>query len=116
MKNNSIFNFNIKGCNVEGRNQGDRIAFSDFKNDVLVRKNNDFAECKIHLIHWKQNSLLHNTVLILCNEWAGLVAEHDRFCIWVKYSAPLWYHRRFILEPHMRLKSVLKLASLTQIV
>ena len=40
----------------------------------IGKKNNHFAEFKAHLIHWKQVSLLHNTVLILWDEGAGLVA------------------------------------------
>ena len=32
-----------------------------------------FAEFKVHLIHRKQVSILYNTVLILCDEGAGLV-------------------------------------------
>ena len=40
----------------------------------FVTKNDDFAEFKVHLIHRKQVHLLHNTVLILCDEEAGLVA------------------------------------------
>ena len=31
---------------VEGKHQCHRIAFSDFKNFVFVRKNNNFAEFK----------------------------------------------------------------------
>ena len=50
------------------------MAFSDFKFFVLARKNDDSAEFKVHLIHRKQVPLLHNTVLILCDEGAGLVA------------------------------------------
>ena len=42
--------------------------------EILVRKKNDFAEFKVHFIHRKQVPLLHNTVLILCDEGAGLVA------------------------------------------
>ena len=37
-------------------------------------KTNDLVEFKVHLIHRKQAPLLHNTVLIVCNERAGLVA------------------------------------------
>ena len=33
----------------------------------------NFAEFKVHLIHKKQVPLIHNTVLILCDEGAGLV-------------------------------------------
>ena len=33
-----------------------------------------FAELKVHLIHRKQVPLLHNTVLILCDEGGGFVA------------------------------------------
>ena len=44
---------------------------------ALVRKNNDFAEFKVHLIHRKQVPLLHNTVMILCDEGAGLVAMNN---------------------------------------
>ena len=50
------------------------MAFPDFLNIVLVRKNNHFAEFKVYLIHRKQVPLLHNTVLILYDEEAGLVA------------------------------------------
>ena len=49
-----------------------------FLNFALVRKDNDFAEFKVHLIHRKQGSLLHNTVLILCDE--GLVAVNVAAC------------------------------------
>ena len=63
---------------AEGRHQGHRIAFSDFQNFVLDRKNNDFAECEVHLVHRKQVPLLHNTVLILCDEGAGLLAVKER--------------------------------------
>ena len=51
---------------VEGKHQGHRIAFSDFYKFVfnLVRKYNDFAEFKAHLIHRKELPILHNTVLI----------------------------------------------------
>ena len=59
---------------AEDNLQGHQIAFSDFKNVVLVRKNNNFDQFKVHLIHRKQVPLLHNTLLILCNEGAGLVA------------------------------------------
>ena len=59
---------------VEGKHQGHRIVCSDFYNFILVRKNNDFAEFKVHLIHRKHAPLLHNTVLILCDEGAGLEA------------------------------------------
>ena len=40
----------------------------------MVRRNNDFAELKVHLIFRKQVPLLHIIVLILCDEGAGLVA------------------------------------------
>ena len=40
----------------------------------MVRKNKEFAEFKVHLIHRKKGLLLYNTVLILCNEGVGLVA------------------------------------------
>ena len=50
------------------------MTFSDFLNFVLVRKNNDFVKFNVHLIHRKHVPLLHNTVLILCDEGAGLVA------------------------------------------
>ena len=59
---------------VEGKHQGHRIAFSDFKNVVLLGENKDFAEFMVHLIHRKRVPLLHNTVLILCDEGDGLVA------------------------------------------
>ena len=54
---------------VEDRHHCQRMAFSDFSNVV-------FAELKVHLIHRKQVPLLHNTVLILCDEGAALVAVH----------------------------------------
>ena len=44
------------------------------KNIVLFRENNNFAEFMVHLIHRKRVPLLHNTVLIVCNEGDGLVA------------------------------------------
>ena len=59
---------------VKGTHQGHRIEFSDFKFFVFVRKYSDFAEIIAPLIHRKQVPLLHNMVLILCNEGAGLVA------------------------------------------
>ena len=59
---------------VEGKHQCHRIAFSDFYNFVLFRENNDIAEIMVHLIHRKWVHLLHNTVLILCDEGDGLVA------------------------------------------
>ena len=62
---------------VESKHQGYRKAFSDFWNFVLVRKNNDFAEFKVHLIHRKQVPILHNTELIFCDEGARLVAVTD---------------------------------------
>ena len=45
---------------VEGKHQGHRIAFLDVSNVVFDRKNNDLSEFKVHLIHWKYISLLHN--------------------------------------------------------
>ena len=48
---------------------------------VLVRKNNNFVEFKVHLIHRKQVPLLHNTVLILCYEGAGLVAIRKSYIV-----------------------------------
>ena len=41
---------------------------------VFVRKKSDFAEFKVPLIYRKHVPLLHNKVLILCDEGAGLVA------------------------------------------
>ena len=41
---------------------------------IDYKKNDGFAEFKIHLIHRKQVTLLHITVLILCDEGDGLVA------------------------------------------
>ena len=58
---------------VKGTHQGHRIAFSDFQFFVFVRKNNDFAEIQVPVFHRKQVPLLHNTVLILCDEGDGLV-------------------------------------------
>ena len=43
-------------------------------------KTNHFAEFNVHLIHKKQVPLLHNTVLILCNEGVGSVAMNTCFC------------------------------------
>ena len=63
---------------VKGTHQGHQIAFSDFKFFVFVRKNKDFAELKVPLIHRKQVPLLHNTVLILCDEGDGLVAVEKK--------------------------------------
>ena len=37
-------------------------------------KNRDFAVFNVHLIHRKQVPLLHNTVVILCDDGGGLVA------------------------------------------
>ena len=85
MKNNFNTDSRISLCvrshclrHVEGRCQGHRIAFSDFGNFVLVRKNNDFAEFKVHIIHRKQVPLLHNTVMILSDEGAGLMTVNYR--------------------------------------
>ena len=58
---------------VEGKHQAHRIAFSDFLNFVFLRENNNFAEFMVHLIHRKRVPLLHNIVLILCDEGDGLV-------------------------------------------
>ena len=41
---------------------------------VLFRENNNFAEFMVHLIHRIRVPLLHNTVLILCDEGDGMVA------------------------------------------
>ena len=60
---------------VDSKHQGHGVAFSDFKNCVLVRQNNDFAEFKVHFIRRKYVPLFHNTVLILCDEGDGLVAS-----------------------------------------
>ena len=38
-----------------------------------LKKSNSFGEFKVHLIHRKPDPLLHNTVLILCDEGAGLM-------------------------------------------
>ena len=62
----------------KGTHQGHRIAFLDFLIFLFVRKNNDFAEFKVHLIHRKHVPLLHNTLLILCDEGDGLVAVDKR--------------------------------------
>ena len=61
---------------VKGTHLGHQIAFSDFKFFVFVRKNSNLAEFNVPLIHRKHvwEALLHNTVLILCDEGAGLVA------------------------------------------
>ena len=48
---------------------------------VFVRKNNDIAEFEVPLINRKQVPLLHNTLLILCNEGAGLVAVTSKLKI-----------------------------------
>ena len=40
----------------------------------LKKKINDYPEFKVHLIQRKQVAPLHSTVLILCDEGAGLVA------------------------------------------
>ena len=37
-------------------------------------KNRDFAVFNVRLIHRKQVPLLHNTVVILCDDGGGLVA------------------------------------------
>ena len=59
---------------IEGKQQGHRVSFSDFYFFVLFRENNEFAECMVYLIHRKRVLLLHNTVLIQCDEGDGLVA------------------------------------------
>ena len=58
---------------VEGKHQCHRIAFWDFY-FVLFRENNDFGEFMFHLMRRNLFPLLHNTVLILCDEEDGLVA------------------------------------------
>ena len=45
-----------------------------------LKKNNDFAEFKVHLIHRKQVPLFHNTVFLLCDEGARLHGGHDIMC------------------------------------
>ena len=55
-----------------------------FLNFVLFRENNDFAEFMAHLIHRKRVPLLHNTVLILCDEGDGLVAVFEEYYHTVK--------------------------------
>ena len=45
--------------------QGYRMVIPEFKNSLLTRKNNPFIEYKV--------PLLHNSVLILCDEQVGLV-------------------------------------------
>ena len=61
---------------VEGKHQG--IAFSDILNFILFRANNDFAEFMVHLIHRKRVPLLHNTVMILCDEGDEMVAVNSK--------------------------------------
>ena len=83
-KNDIFFNSNSdSGINVyaraynlryvEDNHKGNRIAFLDFSNCVLIRKNNDFAELKVHPIHRKYVPLLHNTVVdfIRRRSWIG---------------------------------------------
>ena len=73
---------------------------------VLVPKNKDFAEFKVHLIHSKQVPLFHNTVLILCNEGAGLVAVidvmHQSACLVINSVSGL----RLNDDPDLRLSLV----------
>ena len=59
---------------VKGTHQSHLKAFSDCYFLYLLEKNNDFAELKVPHIFRKQVPLLHNTVLILSEEGAGLVA------------------------------------------
>ena len=81
-KKNDLFHFNTysrislcaRGHNfmyVEGKHQGHRIAFSDFKNFALLRENNDFAEFMVQFIHRKRVPLLHNTVLFYAMKEMG---------------------------------------------
>ena len=49
---------------VVGENRGYRIALSVFKNWLLTRKNYNFIEIKVHLIHSKKVPLIHNAVLM----------------------------------------------------
>ena len=91
-KNGSFFYFNtdsrISLCArahylryAEGSHQGHQIAFLDSKIFILFRKNTDFVEFKVNLIHRKLAPLLHNTVLILCDEGAELAAASPCFCL-----------------------------------
>ena len=54
---------NIKSIEKQYRNS---------KIKLLTRRNNDFVEFKVHLIHRKQVLLLHGTVDILCYEGDAL--------------------------------------------
>ena len=69
---------------VKDTHQGHQIAFSNFKVLNLLEKNNNFAEFKVPLIHRKQVPLLHNTVLILWDEGAGLVAVIMHILLMIK--------------------------------
>ena len=60
-----------------------------------LEKLNDFAEFKVHLIHRKQVPLLHNKVLILCAEGAGLVAVTN-----LKLTVCLTNHHHLIFWPY----------------
>ena len=59
-------------CRLTSRPSYSIFGFLNFCFDQ--EKKNNIAEFKVHLIHRKQVPLLHNTVLILCNEGAGSVA------------------------------------------
>ena len=60
---------------VHSRNAVPMVCVSAVHEQFIKRgENSDFAEFNVRLIHRKQVPPLHNTVLILCNEGAGLVA------------------------------------------
>ena len=56
-------------------------------------KNNGYAEFKVHLIHRKQVPLLHNTVLIWCDDWDGLVGVI--YNIWMMHA---WGFNKFFRQ------------------
>ena len=62
------------------------ISNSISRNQKLTRKNNNFTEFKVHLIHRKQDPLLHYTVMILCYEGDGLVGVLQTTLVYDKTS------------------------------
>ena len=65
---------------------------------VFVRKNNDLVELKAHLIHMKQVPLVHNTVLILCDEGAGFVTMLVHMPC-AEYRFEIYIYTDFFLNP-----------------
>ena len=75
--NQLMFKGTLLRCNV-GKLQGYGIAFSEFLN-VLLRRNNDFIEFKVHLIHCKSAPLLHNIVIDLMQWKSWIISNWSTF-------------------------------------